>query len=166
MSQFVKSFDIRWNDLDPNRHVANTTFLALMTETRMSYLTSHGFGLKDMARYNIGPVIFTEEIHYLREVHANERVHVDMELVGLSEDGRFFRFAQHLYNNDGDISAYFEVTGAWMDLGSRKLIAPPEELMSKVGEVPKSDHFRTLTNEDTRRLDPAVMQRKLEFNQE
>lgn len=166
MKRFVKTFEIRWNDLDANRHVANTSFVALMTETRMAFLLANGFGQEELARYNIGPVIFTEEIHYLREVHPNEKVHVDMELAGLSEDGQFFRFSQRLYNSKGKMSAYFEVTGAWFDLGTRKLTPPPAELMDKIDHVPKSPDFRVLSSADTRKVDPVALNRELDLSQE
>lgn len=56
---YLKDFDIRWSDIDANRHLANTAYINFMSHTRMSYLTESGFGQKEMAELNLGPVVFT-----------------------------------------------------------------------------------------------------------
>ena len=33
-----KRIEIRWNDLDANRHLANITFLSYASETRMAFM--------------------------------------------------------------------------------------------------------------------------------
>ena len=38
---YLKEFEIRWADLDANRHVANSSFVDMLSETRMSFLREH-----------------------------------------------------------------------------------------------------------------------------
>ena len=39
---FLKEFEIRWNDLDANRHLANISFLSFASDTRMKFLKNIG----------------------------------------------------------------------------------------------------------------------------
>ena len=48
---YTKSFDIRWSDLDANRHLANASYLNFMCHTRMGFLMECGFNQESMAQY-------------------------------------------------------------------------------------------------------------------
>jgi acyl-CoA thioester hydrolase len=61
---FLKEFEIRWNDLDANRHLANITYLSFASETRMAYLNRIGLSHKDLQQLKIGPVVFNEQRFY------------------------------------------------------------------------------------------------------
>src|SRR5690625_7097113 len=87
---YTKEFEVRWSDLDANRHVANAAYLNFMSHTRMAYLISNGFGHREMVRLNIGPVLFHEHLFYFKEVLPGSRIHVTMELRGLSKNNTFF----------------------------------------------------------------------------
>ena len=39
---YFKEFEIRWSDLDANRHLGNSAYTNLMSHTRMSYLFEIG----------------------------------------------------------------------------------------------------------------------------
>ena len=82
----LKQFEIRWSDLDANRHVANSAYSDLLVETRMSFLREKGFSQKEFAEYDIGPVVFSEEFFYLREIMPSETVQVGTELLANSAD--------------------------------------------------------------------------------
>ena len=55
---YTKSFDIRWSDLDANRHLANASYLNFMSHTRMGFLMECGFNQASMATHQLGPVVF------------------------------------------------------------------------------------------------------------
>ena len=153
MNSFIKRFDIRWSDLDANRHVSNTAFLAFMNHTRMSFLKQNGLGHEDLRRLNIGPVIFDETFHYLKEVMPHEHIHVDIELVGLSVDYRFVRSGHSLFNSSGEQAVYSTITYCWFDLDKRKVLSEVPLLVKSVFDrMPRSENFSVLTKEDTRRL--------------
>lgn len=148
---FLKDFEIRWNDLDANRHLANTSFSAFASNTRMAFLSSIGFGHAYLEAQQLGPVLFHEKMYYFREFHPDELVRVSLELAGLSEDGRFFEFNHNYYNTEGINKARSNVMGAWMDLNTRKLTGLSEEAMAFYETVPRAAGFRFLTSEDTRK---------------
>ena len=55
---FIKEFEIRWNDLDANKHLANTAYTSYMSHTRMAFFSQHGFGLNILEEKQLGPVVF------------------------------------------------------------------------------------------------------------
>ncbi|OAB80371.1 acyl-CoA thioesterase [Cochleicola gelatinilyticus] len=149
---YVKEFDIRWSDIDANRHLANSAYINFMSHTRMAYLSEKGFGHQTMAKYTIGPVVFYEHMYYFKEVFPGKPVEVSLEVKGLSEDGMYFEFVHNFYDANGKNFGRCEMMGAWIDLKTRKLTGLPEELLQNMANVPKTSDFRTLTKEDTRRF--------------
>jgi Predicted thioesterase len=148
---YTKQFEIRWSDMDANRHLANSAYLNFMSHTRMAFLLEYGFSMQTMGKHNIGPVIFYEHIYYFKEAFHGEPITVGLEVSGLSEDASLFEFKHNFYNHRGEHLAFCEILGAWMDLKARKIAKMPEELMALVDEFPKTKDFRILTKEDTRR---------------
>ena len=148
---YTKQFEIRWSDIDANRHLANSAYLNFMSHTRMAFLMENGFTLLKMGEYNIGPVIFHEHIHYFKEAFQGQPITVSLEVSGLSENAAFFRFEHNFYNHKGENLAYCEILGAWMDLKARKITQMPDELKKLVESFPKASNFKILTKEDTRK---------------
>lgn len=146
----LKKFEIRWGDLDANRHVANTSYVSFMNETRMGFFAGRGFGQAFFEQHNIGPVIFNEEHHYVREIHHGETVQADLELLGSTEDFKFVRIAHCLFNGEGKLASYSEVLFGWMDLTARKLVPPPAELRAALQSAPRSEHFAFFSEAETR----------------
>ena len=98
---FFKEFDIRWSDLDANRHLANSAYINFMSHTRMAYLGILGFNQKSMAQFQIGPVVFYEHMYYFKEVFVGKPVKVSLDLKGISEDGMFFEFQHDFFDANG-----------------------------------------------------------------
>lgn len=137
-------FAVRWSDLDANRHVKNTIFSEFATHTRFRLLESHGFGQGRFEALRFGPVMFREEIRYRRELAFGERVAVNVLFAGLSEDGSQWRVHQEVRRADGKQAAILTIDGAWIHLDSRKLIAPPDELLQVVQVLPRTTDFQVL----------------------
>ena len=149
---YLKEFEIRWSDVDANRHMANSAYLNFMSHTRMSFLLEMGFNQKTMSQNNMGPVVFHEHIYYFKEAFLGKPVRVSLELVGLSEDGMFFEFHHNFYDGNGKNFAHCQIMGAWIDLRTRSLIGLGTEFLSAFNKVPKGDGFKVLTKEDTRKF--------------
>lgn len=147
---YLKPVEIRWNDLDANRHLGNTAFISFMSHTRMAFFHDLGFTLEYLNSKNIGPVVFYEHVYYLKEVLPGKPVQVSLEINGLSEDGMFFEFHHNIYDHQGRQVAHARLMGAWMNLTSRKLTCPTAEMKKEFDAIPKREDFRVLTREDTR----------------
>lgn len=156
---YIKEFEIRWNDLDANRHLANSAYINYMSHTRMSFLIENGLDQKMMARHNIGPAVFNEQIHFFRESIMG-KIRVSFELGGISEDGMFFKFIHNFYDYKGQNMAFAEMKGGWMNLESRKLTVLPAEMLKSLQQnAPRSEDFIVLTKKDMRV--PGVVPRDL-----
>lgn len=149
---FRKQFEIRWSDVDANRHLANSAYTNFMSHTRMAFLIDKGFTMKEMAKFNVGPVVFYEHMYYFKEVFMGQPLTVSLEVSGLSEDGMFFKFEHNFYNHKGEHLAHCEMLGGWIDLSTRKLTELKEELLEIAQGFPKADDFKVITREDTRKF--------------
>ena len=147
---YTKEFEIRWSDIDANRHMANSAYLNLMSHTRTAFLQEHGFSLMALSKANLGPVVFHEHIYYFKEAFLGETIDVSMEVAGLSEDGMFFKFEHNFYNKKGKHLAHCEILGAWIDLNTRALVSLKSDLLDLARQFPKSGNYKLLTKEDTR----------------
>jgi len=149
---YFKEFDIRWSDMDANRHLANSAYINFMSHTRMGFLMENGFGHQELVKHNLGPVVFYEHIYYFKEVFGGKPVRVSLQLKGLSEDGMYFEFIHNFYDHKGRNFASCEMMGGWIDLQTRKLTGLPEDLFQKLDHLQHSEDFRVLTKEDTRKF--------------
>lgn len=149
---YLKEFEIRWSDVDANRHLANSAYLNFMSHTRMSFLMEIGFDHRSMEHHQIGPVVFHEHIYYFKEAFPGKPIKVSMEIMGMSEDAKFFEFHHNFYNHKGENFAHCEMMGAWMDLKTRKLVGLKDDLLRIFAAVEKVEDFKVLTKEDTRKF--------------
>ncbi|SRR5690554_1201680 len=149
---YFKEFEIRWSDIDANRHLANTAYVNFMSHTRMSFLTENGMGQRELINHNLGPVVFYEHFYYFKEVFAGKPVKVTLEVKGLSEDGMFFEFVHNMYNHKGQHVAQCEMMGSWIDLRTRKLTSVPAHFLKPLEQLQRTDDFKVLSKEDTRKF--------------
>lgn len=140
-----KIFEVRWADLDPNFHLRHSVYADYCASLRMSVLESLGFGFRQFMKYQIGPVLFQENITYIKEVPPGSDVRVTMKIGGLSSDSRKFRICHEIYRqSDGELSARLEVMGAWMDTVKRKITVPPDELLKVMENYLRTEDFHSL----------------------
>jgi acyl-CoA thioester hydrolase len=133
-----------WGDMDANAHMANVAYLNKCVDSRMSFFTQNGFPATEFAKRKIGPVVRRDEIEYFREVALLEPITVTLALGGCAPDGTRFRLVNEVVRADGKVAARVRTEGGWLDLATRKLIAPPPELMSALQALSRSDDFEVL----------------------
>lgn len=148
---FTKQFEIRWNDLDANMHLANSSYVNFMSHTRMAFFEEYGFSLHEIAKHDLAPIVFYEHIYYFKEAHIGDPIAVGLEVTGLSEDGMFFSIEHNFYDDNGKNLAHSEMLGAWMNFKTRKLTPLNTELMKRANTFPKAKNFEVLTKADTRK---------------
>lgn len=125
----TQTFHLRWADLDPNGHVRHSVYADLAAQTRVAFLGEAGFGLRTFATLGLGPILLREDVRYLRELHLHDVVHVEALVSGLTADGaRWHLFHTFTRARDGVVVATVAVEGAWFDLQTRRIAAPPPEL--------------------------------------
>jgi acyl-CoA thioester hydrolase len=137
-------FEVRWGDLDGNRHVRNTAFSEYATHTRFSLLAGKGFTQARLEELRFGPVMMREEVRYRREVHFGDALTVTLRCAGLSNDVSHWLVHQDVLRADGREAAVLTIQGGWMDLDTRKLMTPPRELAELLQALPRTADFQTL----------------------
>ena|SRR5688572_25782173 len=132
---YTKNFVIRWADLDANIHMRHSAYNDYAAQTRLLFMSEHGFGMEWFKKHNVFPILFREETVFLKEIHGNENILIDAVLVKMSDDGSRWSIMNRFYKEDGTLAARLTVDGAWMDLIARKLKVPPASLMELFGKL-------------------------------
>lgn len=141
---FEITVEVRWDDLDANRHVRNTAFSEYASNARFHLLVAHGFDQMRLEQLRFGPVMMREDIHYRRELFFGDVLTVRVHAAGLSTDGSHWRVYQEVLRPDGKEAATLFIQGGWIQLDQRKLVAPPEELAAVLLSLPRTADFAEL----------------------
>jgi len=141
---FERTLLAGWADMDFNSHMRNSAFLDKCSDVRMLFFEANGFTTDELYRLRIGPVVKKDELEYFREVRLMESVRVTLVRMGLSDDGSRFRLRNEVWRADGQLAARITTTGGWLDLGARKLVAPPASLLEAMRGLTATDDFEVL----------------------
>ena len=82
---YYHKHEVRWSDIDANRHLANSSYVQYCAQTRMAFMTKHKMGVAQLNRWGIGPVILHERYSFFKEVYADQEVIVSLEISGILE---------------------------------------------------------------------------------
>jgi acyl-CoA thioester hydrolase len=50
MSVYYHPFEVRWSDIDANKHLANSTYVEYCAQTRMAFMSKYKMGIKELTR--------------------------------------------------------------------------------------------------------------------
>ena len=148
MESFKQKIIVRWADLDPNGHVRHSIYYDYGAQARIAYLQQQGFGIDWMKSNNIGPVLFREEAHFYRELNSGDELTIDVLMSGLSSDHRKWSMRHGIYRGE-KLCATLDMDGAWLNLKTRKVEMPPQELKNKFAELARTEDFQVITSKRT-----------------
>lgn len=151
MSTYYHPFEVRWNDLDANFHLANSSYVAYCAQTRMAFMHKQGISLKNLGKWAIGPVILHERYSFFKEIYHGKDLYVSLEINGVSEDGGIYQFEHKFYLEDGTHCATAEALGVWINTQTRKSTLPNEEILNVIEQF-KSENCQVLTKDDLKKL--------------
>ena len=143
---FEKTLFAGWSDMDFNSHMRNTAFLDKCVDVRMIFFAENGFPMEEFMRRRIGPVVMKDEVEYFKEVRLLQLLRITLLLAGLAEDGSRFALRNEVWREDGKLSARVTSTGGWLDLTTRKLIVPPDGLLTPLRSLSQTDDFQLLAS--------------------
>lgn len=150
MSIFEKTLYARWGDMDFNGHMRNTAYLDSSADVRMFFFAEHGFSMRKFEELRFGPVILRDDLEYFRELRLLEAVRVTFETSGFSEDFSRYRLVNQFFRVDGQRVARVTTHGLWLNLDTRKPIAPPEELRKVLELIQRTDDYEMLPRGSSR----------------
>jgi len=142
MKKYSKELQIRWSDIDQNRHLRHSVYYDFGAFIRIEFLTEHGLSSAKMEELKTGPVIFREEAVFKREIRPEEVITIDVELLASTSDFGRWSLRHHFRKEDGTIAAILNLDGAWIDIEKRKLTIPGELIRNAFDNFPKSPEFK------------------------
>ena len=132
---------VLWSQLDPNQHMRHSAYADFGAQARLTMLESLGLKPTELFAYNIGPILFREELFYRREIGINDSVKVTCELIKSRADGSRWSIRHEIFRGDGVKAATIIADGAWIDTVKRKLAVLPAELSELFMKTPKSADY-------------------------
>jgi len=132
---------VLWAQIDANQHMRHSAYADFAAQARLTMLEYLGLKPAVLYSYNIGPVLFREELIYLREVGINEHIKVTCEIIKSRPDGSRWSIRHDLYRGDGVKAAIIVADGAWIDMQKRKLAQLPAELSDMFMHAPRSHDY-------------------------
>jgi acyl-CoA thioester hydrolase len=136
---------VLWSQVDANRHLRHSAYADFGAQGRIEALRSVGITDESFREFHIGPILFREELLYLREVQPGDTLHITCEVLSMRSDGSRWSFRQEMYRSDGVKAAQINTDGAWIDTRHRKLSVIPETLRTLFHTLPRCEEF-TLTD--------------------
>ena len=134
----------RWGEMDQNGHMRNVAYLDLSANCRMDFFIANGYTLMDFFGAGFGPIVLKDEIEYRAEVRLGDELTITNELAGMNEEGSRFIFRNRFMRTDGKLAASVSSVVIFLDLATRKKIAPPEKLLSAILAMNKSDDYTVI----------------------
>jgi acyl-CoA thioester hydrolase len=142
MERFMLPIQIRWSDIDQNRHLRHSVYYDYGAMVRMKYLNSRGLTTEKMEELQVGPILFREEALFKKEIKMEDRISVDLEIVGCRADYSRWTLRHNFFKDEEILVAVINMDGAWLDLIKRKLAQPPEFVKDIFRAIPKSQDFK------------------------
>lgn len=141
MEKYEKQIEVRWSDVDQNRHVRHSCYYDYGAHVLIRFFAESGFDSKTISALNIGPIIFKEECSFIRELGPDDSITVNLQKGKMNEDASRWVMHHEIFNSKSEKSAHITLTGAWMDLAARKLTVPPKQLAKALHELPEGQEF-------------------------
>jgi acyl-CoA thioester hydrolase len=147
MEKFSMPIQLRWSDLDANRHVRHSAYYDFGAAVRVKYLSEQGITNEKLEALHLGPVLFREEAVFKREIKFEDRMTIDIQLLKSTPDYSRWSIRHHLVKADDTLAAIITIDAAWIDLVKRKLAIPPESICTAFESIPKSPDFQFIVPE-------------------
>lgn len=141
MDSFSLPIQVRWSDIDQNRHLRHSAYYDYGATTRVACFSQHGLTNLKFEELHIGPILFREEAIFKREIKFEDKVTVDLVLTRATPDYSRWSIRHHFFKEDGTLSAIINMDGAWIDMGKRKLAIPNAFIQNVIGDFPRASDF-------------------------
>jgi acyl-CoA thioester hydrolase len=132
---------VLWAQIDANMHLRHSAYADVAAQARLNLLEKLGFNNAFFHQYNLGPILFREELVYLKEVKLNDTLRVTCTLTKMRQDGSRWSYRHEIYRSDNVKAAIIQVDGAWIDTVKRKITGVPHEIILQLNNIPKSDDY-------------------------
>lgn len=144
MSEYSKTYEIRWSDIDANSHVNYAAYIDAAGDLRYRFFTEHGFPPARFEQLGVGPVYTAINARFLREVRMGESVTITYVLAGLSPQGARWKVHHDVLKSNGKKAVSIDLEGTILDPTTRKPVSPTPELLQTFNLIPRTADFEVL----------------------
>ena len=145
MTEYSKTYEIRFSDLDANGHVNYAAYIDAAGDLRYRFFTEHGLPPEKFTELGIGPVYTSIHAGFFREVRMGETVTITYVLSGLSPSGARWRVHHQILKANGKKAVTLDIEGVVLNLSTRKPVLPGPELMEVFNLIPRASNFEVLS---------------------
>lgn len=121
--------------LDTFGHVNNAAYLQILEQARWDIITRNGYGLDEVHRRRIGPVVLEVRLRFVRELRNRQRVTIRSWVESYA--AKVGTFEQHILDEAGKVCCEASFTIGLFDLTARKLIPATPEWLAALGLRPE-----------------------------
>lgn len=127
MSDIAHSYNflVREDHLDTFGHVNNAVYLELFEEARWDWITKNGYGLEEIKKTGLGPVVLEVHLVFKRELKLRQEITVDSTI--METKGKISTLKQEMRDKDRNLCCEAVFTFALFDLNKRKIVTPTEQ---------------------------------------
>ena len=145
MTDYSRTYKIRWSDLDANGHVNYAAYIDAAGDLRYGFFAENGFPPERFVQLGIGPIYTDIHARFLREVLMGETIGITYSLSGLSPQGARWKVHHDFLKANGKKAVTLDLEGAILDLSTRKPVPPIPELSGTFNLIPRSPDFEMLS---------------------
>ncbi len=144
MKSFSIPIQVRWSDIDQNRHLRHSAYYDYGATARIACFSQHGLTNLKFEELRIGPILFREEAIFKREIKFEDRVTVDVSVTRSTRDFARWSLRHQLIKEDGTLAAIINLDGAWIDILKRKLAVPDNFVQAVFDDFPKATDYELM----------------------
>jgi len=147
MEKYSLPIQVRWSDIDQNRHLRHSAYYDYGATVRIACFSEHGLTNLKFEELRIGPILFREEAIFKREIKFEDKITVDLVVTKATSDFSRWSVRHHFFKDDGTLSAIINLDGAWIDVLARKLAIPDDFIQRVFEDFPKAKDFEIIVRE-------------------
>jgi len=116
--------------LDTFGHVNNATYLEIYEEARWQFITENGYGLEEIKKTGLGPVILDIKVRFIKELKLREAITIFSKTTGYNS--KIGTIQQWIIDSQGNKCSDVEMTIGLFDTHARKLVKPTPEWLRAI----------------------------------
>ncbi len=146
MESYSRPYQVRWTDIDANRHVRYSAYIDAAAELRYRFFTDRNLPPEAFDDLGVGPVYTSLTANFYREVRLGETLTITYTLTGLSPQGIRWKVQHNFLKANGKKAVTVSLEGTILNLATRQPAVPTPEIMAVFQQVPRSKDFEELAD--------------------
>jgi acyl-CoA thioester hydrolase len=102
----------------------------LFEEARWEWVTTHGYGIKEIVELQKGPTVLEVNVKFLKELKLRDQIIIDTQMLSYKKK---IGILQQSIRRDDELCCTAEFVIGLFDLKARQLIEPTPEWLKAIG---------------------------------